>query len=187
MTTLLMEPFTYPSATAASLQVRERFVGLARKEAEAVIRDALTSEETVAVLEACLEQARLAFDALESLWRQLSQHLQTSVVGEDDLEWIVDATLKLLSTTEVLLGLVQQFGGRRVPPHSTGSDAAKELTRLDHLRSECLMLKRSLDASPPKLSPEGINQLCGGLEEMKRGEGEYVEDVLARLLAGGEE
>jgi hypothetical protein len=37
-----------------------------------------------------------------------------------------------------------------------------------------------------ELTPEKLESLSRGMDEMRRGDGEYVEDALARLQAGGE-
>jgi hypothetical protein len=176
MTTLTMPLLPSPAA----LQLRGRFVELARDEAETVIRVARTSDELESVLEACLDQARLTVDALEATWREAEQLLNKSVVVEFDLTVLSRAALLVCDSTRLLLGLIQDKG----EPLATTS--AKVLTRLETVTARFTELRRSLDVPPVELTPEKLERLSRGIDEMRRGEGDYVEDVLARLQAGGE-
>jgi hypothetical protein len=180
MTTLAELSSSFPGATVPSLQFRGRLLDIAREEAEEVLRAERSSDELIARLGAGLDLARSTIDALEDTWQDIERRVRQTGMAEFDMDTLARAALLLSDSTQTLLMLTDDKG----EPLATMTK--KEEARLYAIRDRFVKLRRSLNAPLPGLTVESRARLTRGLEEMLRGEGEYVEDVIARIQAGGE-
>jgi hypothetical protein len=177
---ILTTPPSFPTVTESSLRFRARLVGFAKEEAEEVLRAERTSDELIARLAPALEVAHLTIDALEHTWQEIKRQGAQSGMAECDLDALSRTALLVSDSTRVLLNLTDDAG------EPLGTLTAHEEDRLSAIRARFEELRKSLDVPLPAPTEEDLARLARGLEEMQRGEGEYVEDVLARLRAGGE-
>ncbi len=94
-----------------------------------------------------------------------------------ELDRIVQSAQIVARTTEASLNMLQRESAHH------GKAAGAALVELERITKRFAALDELSKRPFPEPHWERINR---GMDEMQHGEGEYVEDVLARLMTGGE-
>jgi hypothetical protein len=165
------------SITAATLHLHERLASATRQEAEEAVQSAVPTDQREATLHVCFAQARTELAALREAHDWVFRTLEESGISPAQLHQLVRSALVIAKATEDSFGMLQREGAHH------GKAAASTLSELERIRKRFAALDELSKRPFPEPNRERINR---GMEEMQRGEGEYVEDVLARLMAGGE-